>query len=486
MPYVQGEDRYQQVVFPSSIEEYVPEGSQVRVVDEFVNMLDLIKLGFQFAIVPLKGRPPYDPKDLIKLYLYGYLNRIRSSRRLEDETLRNVEVMWLLNRLTPDFKTIADFRKNNKKALKHVFREFNVICDEWDMFGKEMVAIDGSKFRASNSKRNNFSTKSIDRHKKYLNEKISLYMEELNKSDEAENEDKKHTPEEINHIIQELKRRNEEFESKQKQLEETGESEISTTDPDARRMNSNNNGNDVCYNVQTTVDSKHKLIVDFKVTNNPNDLGELDNMAFRVKKIFKVKSLVALADKGYYRAKDLKKCVDKGITPLVCKQTFSNGTGDRDFYQDKFKYDKISNTYTCPNKNELVYIRGKKSKGKIIGHIYKNFTGCTNCEYKSRCTKCDKGRTIIRHVDQDFLDTIDLQTQQNIETYKLRQMIVEHPFGTIKRTHGAYYFLTRRKPSVTTEIALSYLAYNFKRVINILGTTEILRRLKERIELATI
>lgn len=486
MPYVQGEDRYQQVMFPASIEEYIPEGRQVRVVDAFVNTINTVKCGFKYAIVPQKGRPPYNPKDLIKLYLYGYLNRIRSTRRLEDETLRNVEVMWLLNKLSPDFKTIADFRRGNKKALKKVFRDFNKLCDEWDLFGKEMVAIDGSKFRASNSKRNNFSTKSIDRHKKYLDEKINSYMEELNKNDEDENEDKKHTPEEINQIIQELERRKEEYEAKQKQLEETGESEISTTDPDARRMNSNNNGNDVCYNVQTTVDSKNKLIADFKVTNSPNDLGELDNMALRVKKIFKVKSLVALADKGYYRAKDLKKCVDRGITPYVSKQTFANGTGDRDFYQDRFKYNKISNTYTCPYENELSYVRDKKSKGKIIGHIYRNFMSCNNCEYKSRCTKCAKGRTITRHVDQDFLDTIDSQTQQNIETYKQRQMIVEHPFGTVKRTHGAYYFLTRRKPSVTTEIALSYLAYNFKRVINILGTTEILRRLKERNELATI
>ena len=272
----------------------------------------------------------------------------------------------------------------------------------------------------------------------------------------------------------------EKYEEYKKQLEQTGQNEMSTTDPDSRLMCNNNNSVDVSYNVQTTVDSKHKLIVDFKVTQNPNDLGELDNMALRAKKIFKGKEFEALADKGYYKAEDLKKCVDNGITPYVTKQVYSNGTGDRDFYTDKFKFDKNQKVYICPAGKELQYYKERKKDGKVIGYEYRNYESCKGCEFKERCTKSKKGRTICRHVDQDFLDTIDLQTELNMEKYKLRQMIVEHPFGTVKRSWGAYYFLTKRKFSVSAEISLSFLVYNLKRVISILGTKEIIKRLRER------
>ncbi|MDD2498584.1 MAG: IS1182 family transposase [Desulfitobacteriaceae bacterium] len=395
-------------------------------------------MGFARSICAPTGRPPYNPKDLLKLYLYGYLNRVRSSRKLEHEAIRNIEVMWLLKRLKPDFKTIADFRKDNKKAIKAVFRDFNKLCDEWGLFGKELVAIDGTKFRACNSKRNNYSTKKLDKHIKYLDEGY------------------------------------------QKSLEKSCQTEISTTDPDPRLMSNSNNNVDVSYNVQTTVDSKHKLIADFKVSQKPNDLGELDNMALRAKKLFRDQDFEVLADKGYYKAEDLKKCVEKGITPYVAKQTYSNGTGDKDFYSDKFKYDIEKNVYICPNDKELYYSRARKSKDKIIGYDYKNYEACKDCQFKSRCTKSSKGRSIFRHVDQDFLDTIDVQTEQNRDKYKMRQMIVEHPFGTIKRIWGAYYFLTKGKISVTAEISLSYLSYNLRRTINILGTQETIRRLRER------
>lgn len=426
-------------------------------------------------------RPPYDPKDMLKLYIYGYLNRIRSSRRLEHETARNIEVIWLLKRLQPDFKTITDFRKDNKKALKMVFRDFTKLCDEWGLFGKELVAIDGSKFRACNSKRNNYSAKKLERHIKYIDEKIDKYMHDLDEGDVAEAHDRKPDADEINKRIQELRNRKTKYESYKKQLEKSGVNEISTTDPDARLMCNNNNNVDVSYNVQTTVDSKHKLIADFKVSQKPNDLGELDNMALRAKKLFGGKDFEVLADKGYYKAEDLKKCVENGITPYVTKQIYSNGTGDKDFYADKFGYDKDKNVYICPAGKELHYARDRKRKDKgIIGHEYRNYEACKGCEFKSRCTRSEKGRVICRHVDQDFLDTIDLQTELNMDKYKLRQMIVEHPFGTMKRSWGAYYFLTKRKISVSAEIALSFLAYNLKRVISILGNEEILRRLREK------
>lgn len=481
MGYIEGQDRNQIIMFPESIDDYINEDSLVRVIDEYVEQLDMEELDFKKAICAATGRPPYSPKDLLKLYLYGYLNRIRSSRRLEHEAIRNIEVIWLLKKLKPDFKTVADFRKDNKKALKSVFREFTKLCDEWGLFGKELVAIDGSKFCACNSKRNNYSAKKLERHIKYIDEKIDKYIQELDEGDIAEGHDRKPTAGEIKERIKELHERKQKYEGYKRQLEETGENEVSITDPDARLMCNNNNNVDVSYNVQTTVDSRHKLIVDFKVTQKPNDVGELDNMALRAKKLFGGKDFEALADKGFYNAEDLKKCVENGITPYVTKQIYSNGTGDKDFYADKFRYEKERNIYICPAGKELHYAKDRKAKGKgIIGHEYRNYEACKNCEFKDRCTKSKKGRVICRHVDQDFLDTIDLQTEMNMDKYKLRQMIVEHPFGTIKRGWGAYYFLTKRRISVTAEISISFLVYNLKRVLNILGTKEVLRMLREK------
>lgn len=480
MPYIQGEDRNQISLLPESIDEYIDDGNPVRVIEAYIEQLDTRKLGFDKAVPNALGRPSYGSKVHLKLYLYGYLNRIRSSRRLEHEAARNIEVIWLLKKLKPDFKTIADFRKNNKKALREVFRDFNRLCDEWGLFGKELVAIDGTKIRANNSKKNNFSNKKLDRHMKYIDEKIDNYLNELDEGDAMEASDRKPDAKEINQRIQELRERKVIYEGMKEKLKETGRNEISTTDPDARLM-SNNNGNvDVSYNVQTTVDDKHSLIADFKISQKPNDLGELDNMALRAKKLFGGKDFDVLADKGYYKAEDLKKCVENGIAPYVTKQIYSNGTGDKDFYADKFKYDKENNRYICPAGRELFYSKPRKKKDKIFAYEYKNYSACKGCEFKSRCTKSDKGRIICRHVDQDFLDTIDLATELNMEKYRRRQMIVEHPFGTIKRGWGMYYFLTRGRVSVRTEMALSYLAYNLRRVITILGVKEIIERLRER------
>ena len=446
MPYIEGEDRNQLILFPASIEDYIAEDNPVRVIEAYVEQLDMAGLGFKFAECPRTGRPPYRPQDLLKLYIYGYLNRILSSRRLEHETERNIELIWLLSKLSPDFKTIADFRKNNKQALKKVYRDFNELCKEWSLFGKELVAVDSSKFKASNSKRNNFSKKKLARQQKYLEEKIEQYLEELDKHDEAESTDRQPAAKEIKERIKELQERKQKYERYQKDLEEKGENEISTVDPDARLMSSNNNGVDVAYNVQTTVDAKHKLVADFEVTNHPNDLGQLSKMVLSAKDIFGVDGLEALADKGYYHADDLKICVENGITPYVSKQNYSSGTGERDFYPDRFRYDKEKAVYICPAGEELSYSRTRRTKDKqVLGYDYNNHRACMNCSYKSRCTKSAKGRSIFRHVDQDFLDSINAQTAANKEKYRLRALIVEHPFGTLKRNWNAYYFLKRLK-----------------------------------------
>ncbi len=481
MPYVKGVDRNQTTLFPASVDEYIASDNPVRVIDVYVEQLDMVALKFNFATEPSVGRPPYDPRIMLKLYLYGYLNRVRSSRRLEHEAKRNVELLWLLEMQAPDFKTIADFRKDNKKAIKEIFKDFVQLCKAWELFGKETVAIDGSKYKASNSKKNNYSKKKIERHKKYIDEKIERYLEELDENDELEKEDRKPSAAEVAERIEELKKRKTRFEELEKELEASGQSEISTVDPDARLMNNNNNTVDVCYNVQIAVDDKHKLIADFEVSTSPNDLGQLSPMALRAKEILEADELNVLADKGYYDVDCLKRCVENGIRPYVSKQKRANRTGDKDYFADRFSYDQENDCYICPTGAVLVKTRSRKDKsGVLVGHDYGNAKACRDCPVVERCTKSKKGRRIYRRKEQDFLDSIDLKSKEDFTKYKKRQMIVEHPFGTSKRGWDAGYYLTRRLEKVTTETALTYFAYNFRRVINIMGVERMLEMLKEK------
>ncbi|WIV12910.1 IS1182 family transposase [Proteiniborus sp. MB09-C3] len=477
MRYIEGINRKSKIAFPEYIDDYISEDNPVRIIDAFVASLDMIALGFKNAVPKDKGRPSYDPKDLLKLYIYGYMNRITSSRTLEKATQTNIEVMWLLRRLTPDFKSISDFRKDNKEAINLVFKQFVALCKEWDLFGKEVVAVDGSKFRASNSKKNNFNTKSLNRKIKYLEEKTEKYMAEIEENDDKESLDRKPNKEEIKEKIRELKERKEKYEAYKEEIENGKTTETSTTDPDSRLMAVNNNGVDVCYNVQTVVDGRHKLVVDCDVINNPTDHGMLSKMAKSAKEIFDVEELKTLADKGYYNAVDLKICEKENIITYVAKQVFPNSTGEEEFYLDKFKYDKEENVYICP-KGERLYSRRQKPIDENTKEIvYRNFEACGKCEFKDKCTKDTKGRRIRRSIDQDCLDIVDERTSENKEFYRQRQMIVEHPFKTVKRGFGITYFLTRGLESVKAEASLAFLAYDMKRVINILGIREIIRRL---------
>lgn len=476
MPYIRGEDRNQITLFPDAIDDYITPDNPVRVIQAFVDSLNMEKLGFERTVPNGIGRPSYDPRDLLKLYLYGYLNRIRSSRRLELEARRNLELMWLLCKLKPDFKTIADFRKDNPKALKSTFQQFTLLCKEWELYGGEVVAVDGSKFRASNSKRNNFSIKKIQRHLKYIDEKISAYLKELDDNDKQETDVHVPTAEEIKERIAELEKRKAEYEKLQREMEDKGAAEISTTDPDARLMAVNNNGVDVCYNVQTAVDQKNKLVVDYEVITTPSDQGQLSEMAGRAKEVLGVNKIKALADKGYYNTTDLKKCEVEGIITYVAKQRFPGGAPDPKFCVEHFQYDAKQNVYICPAGQLLHPGRIKKVHGTSY-RVYKNPRACKACQFKNQCTRSKEGRSISRNLDQAFLDEVDQRTRENKELYLQRQMIVEHPFGTIKRIWGYSYFLTRGLKAVKTEAALSFLAYNFRRVINILGVEEMLTRL---------
>jgi transposase len=471
-----GEDRSQITLFPEAVDDYITSDNPVRVIEAFVSSLNMQELGFLRTDPNVTGRPAYDPKDLLKLYLYGYMNRIRSSRRLETEAGRNLELFWLLRRLKPDFKTIADFRKDNPKAIKGVFKQFNMLCKDWDLYGKQVIAVDGSKFRASNSKRNNFTEKKIKRQLKYLDEKIDIYLNELDNNDADEIDIHLPSEAEIKKRIEELKSRKDKYLNMQEEMKATGATEISTTDPDARLMAVNNNGVEVSYNVQTAVDQKHKLVVDSEVINNPADQGQLSNMAKKAKEVLEAEEIKVLADKGYYATKDLVECETNGIETYVPKQRFTGNVENTDFQPDKFKYDKEQDIYICPAGQVMHPGRIREDKG-VKYQVYKNNRACKQCPLKDQCSKSSSGRTIHRNLAQERLDEIDRRTRENKELYLQRQMIVEHPFGTVKRIWGFSYFLTRGVESVRAENKLHFLAYNMRRVINILGVEEIVRRL---------
>lgn len=480
MAFIKGINRDQKMMFPEYVEDYVAEDNPIRVIDEYVEALDFKKMGFTKTTENRPGAPGYHPKVLMKLYLYGYLNGMRSSRRLEDETNRNVEVMWLLRKLAPDFKTIADFRKENKTNLVKIFKDFSLLCKELNLYGKELIAVDGTKVKANNSKRNNYNQKKIDRQIKYIDEKIKEYIKSVEENDIKEEKDVKYSAEELKEKIEYLKKRKAAYEEIEQELKESGQTEISTVDPDSRLMENKKNGLEMAYNVQIAVDSKHKLIADFDVTQNASDQGNLNSMSLKAKEAFGMEEkdeLGLLADKGFYQADDLKKCEENNTVTYVSKQTHSNSTNDREFYVDKFKYDKEKDVYVCPVGFELKKINHKKQD--LDSFTYKNYDACKNCEYKTRCTTSKKGRTISRGKDQDFLDTVDARTQENMDKYLQRQMIVEHPFGTIKRPMNAGYYLCRGMESVTGETSLILLAYNFKRVLNILGIYELRRKIAE-------
>ena len=470
MSYKQGVDKSQLTLLPVCLNDYIPEAHICRVISAFVNQLDMKKLGFKYAEHEDIGNRPYDPRMMLSLYIYGYLHRIRSSRNLEAETYRNIEVMWLMNKLTPNNKTICNFRKDNTKSLREVFKEFNILCRNLSLFGGELTATDGTKFRANNSRKNNHNKVTVDKTLSYINKKIDKYMAELEQSDSKdniENDNLELSSDKIKGILENLKKRKEKFESLSSRLEK--EEEISTVDPDSRLMHSGGDARplDVCYNVQTIVDSKHCLIVDFEVSDRADDKGNLDNMTKKAMKMMGVKELTNLADKGYYDGEDIVSCESNHVTCLVAKPKSGGGSQEEGFKRERFVYDKEKNCYICPCKKELSFKREEEKDGKKY-FVYNNYAACQECEMKSKCTS-SRYRNILRISYQDTLDIVDKRTQEKSDLYRKRQAIVEHVFGTIKSVWGYKQCLCRRKWKVEAEISLSYLCYNFRRVLNIYG-----------------
>jgi len=474
--FVQGVHRNQVVMFPESLDEYVSDDNPVRFIDAFVDSLDLRALGFERAVPAETGRPPYHPGVLLKLYVYGYLNRIRSSRKLEREAQRNVELMWLLGKLTPDFKTIADFRRDNGQPIRAVFREFTQVCRRLELYGGELVAVDGSKFKAVNSRDRNFTQRKLEDLDKRADNKIQRYFEELDEADEREQDSQKPTAEELREKIEWLQGRKEVYSKLREQMEGNGESQVSLTDPDARTMwLGHSRGTDVAYNVQITVDAKHKLIVDHEVTNACNDLNQLSAMAIRAKEVLDVESLEVVADKGYYNGTEIKDCVDEDIVPFI-PETDSSSNSRAGLYGKKdFRYDAENDCYWCPAGKALPYSYQTTSNGQEVRvYIAK---GCTKCALKHKCHRNKYSRRIKRWVHEEVLEEMAQRVRAEPDKVKERKSLVEHPFGTIKRSMDQGYFLTRRLWGVRTETSLTMLAYNIKRALALKGTQGLLAAL---------
>lgn len=468
--YINGTDRAQTLLLPERVQDYVDTDNPVRFLDAYVDSLDLSTLGFANALPNRTGRPPYHPSDLIKLYLYGYLNKLRSSRQLEAATHKNLELIWLLRKLHPDFKTIADFRKNNLKALKGLCREFTLLCKKLDLFGCELIAIDGSKLKAVNSLKRNYTKDDLKRTLKKIDQQIAAFLKDLDEQDEVEAQVKKKDRGELKEQIGTLHAHKLEIQKRQQQLEQSGELQVSLTDPDCRKMQTAGGGTDMCYNVQLVTDSKHKLIVAHEVTNDLNDRGQLYNMAAQAKEILEVEQIDTTADKGYYKSQEIKKCSEDNINCFVPQPRQSQNRKLGLFTDKDFLYTPENDQYVCPAKQGLPFCFEGQKGGRTV-RVYRA-SGCHLCSLKNQCTR-SKNRRIYRWVHQQIIEDMLQRMQEQPEKVKKRKKLVEHPFGTIKHWMDQRYFLTRGREKVAAEMALTVLAYNIKRVINIIGVKEL-------------
>ena len=463
--FIEGEDRGQGTLLPELLDDYIAEDNPVRVVDVFVEELDLAGLGFKRVQPAKTGRPAYHPAVLLKLYIYGYLNRIQSSRRLEREAQRNVELMWLTQRLTPDFKTIANFRKDNGKAIRNVCRQFVVLCQQLDLFSDAVVAIDGSKFKAVNSSDRNFTDAKLKRRMQEIEANITRYLAELDTADRQEPAARQAKAIRLRDKIAALKNQMVKLKEIEATLEATGETQISLTDPDARSMITRGSGI-VGYNVQTAVDTKHHLIVEHEVTNNGSDRDQLSGMAMKARTAIGTGTMTAIADRGYFNGKEILACHEAGISALVPKTKTSNAKFDGRFDKADFIYDARKNEYRCPAGQALIW-RFSTVENGMTNHRYWS-SNCKGCALKDRCTPSQQ-RRVTRWEHQDLLDDMQARLDQNPDAMRLRRSSVEHPYGTIKSWMGATHFLTKGLERVKTEMSLHVLAYNLQRLIKLLG-----------------
>jgi transposase len=460
MKYIVGHDRTQTHLFPVSLDQSIDPDNEVRLLDLFVDSLSIKDFGFRIDFIE-NGRPAYHPSDLLKLYIYGYLNKKRSSRDLEKSCKRNIEVMWLLKNLQPDHNTISNFRRDNPKAIKKVFRITVQIARHFNLIGGKLIAGDSTKFRAQNSKKNNFNPKKIDRHIAYIDNKLEQYNQELASS---EGEEKK----QIKKEIQKHNQRKENYKRLENQLQQTGETQVSTSDPQSRQMITRNNITEVAYNVQTTVDANHNLPIDYKVTNT-NDSKAMGNMLRRSKAILKTNDFTALYDKGYHTGSEFKIADGLDIEVLVAIPTVAAQAPDPAYNVENFNYIKEDDYYVCPQGNRLTTL-GTWHKAKT--YKFKRYTtkDCLTCSVKDLCSKAKYGKGIQRSEYQEYINQNKQRIENNKDYYRKRQAIVEHPYGTIKRQWGFSYILTKKYiKRAEADVGLMFTAYNLRRIMNILG-----------------
>ena len=471
MNHQRGLDRSQTLLFPERLEDYIAAENTVRFLDAFVASLDLQTLSFAKARCADTGRPPYDPAALLKLYLYGYLHRIRSSRLLEAECRRNVEVIWLLGKLAPDFKTIADFRKDNLKPLRAVNRQFTVLCRKLELFGGELLAIDGSKFGAVNARDQNFNAARLEDLIGRADARLGEYLKELDSADAAEPASAAMNKTELAAKIAALREKQEWHKELLAQLDEE-QKQISVTDPDTRKMPTAQ-GMMVGYNAQMAVDAKHKLIAADDVTNEVTDFKQLANVALEARANLELKQADVVADAGYYNAAEVSRCVEAGLTPLIPKADTSANTARGLYGKSRFRYDETKDVYVCPAGAELTHRFNTYELGRELR--YYRASGCKGCALKKQCTRNKTNRTITREENEGLMEAMAARMKAQPGKFKLRKELAEHPFGTIKRWFGYTHFLLKGLVKVRTEWSLTTLAYNLKRVLNLVSFEKLMQ-----------
>jgi transposase/IS5 family transposase len=473
MAHVSGPSRYQSSLFPEVPDDMVPRDHPVRVIDAFVDSLDLAALGFTKVACEATGRPPYLPGDLLKLYIYGYLNRVRSSRRLERESECNVEVFWLINRVKPCFKTIAEFRKVHAKPIAGVCRAFIAFCRGQDLLGGELVAIDGTKIGAAASRKKTVTPEKLAKQAAALERKIAEHLAAMDKADEEENTAPSEPAVDVAKALDALKTRRAEVQAFAETLTRDGLKQLVVGEPDAKLMRTANHGYQVTYNAQSAVDAKHKLIVAFELTNEGNDTQQLYPMAQRAKEALAAESLTVVADTGYSNGEQAERCAQAEITAIVPRRETVNTGGDQYFTRDRFTYVDASDTYKCPA-GQTLSLESVAAEGK---RSYANEDACRDCPLKPQCTKGNH-RRVTRTQREKAIEAMHLRATADPKWMSQRRDLAEHPFGTIKWMMGHPRFLLRGLVKAASELALSILCYNLKRTLSILGVPELLSRLR--------
>jgi transposase len=475
--FVEGEDRRQGVLLPEYLDDYVSEENPVRVIDVFVDELDLGALGFAGVVPEATGRPAYHPGVMLKIYVYGYINQVASSRRLEREAQRNVEMMWLTQRLAPDFKTIADFRKDNGPAIRAACRQFIALCRRLDLFTHAVAAIDGSKFKAVNARDKNFTRAKLKKRMEQVEASIERYMSALETADRQEGELAQAKSARLKEKIAALREQMKTFEALEPVVEAAPDHQLSLTDPDARSMaTSGRRSGVVGYNVQTAVDTKHHLIVAHEVTNVGNDREQLSNMAGQAKAAMGVDALDVLADRGYFSGEEVLACEPLGVTPYVPKPLTSSAKAEGRFGKQDFIYNAENNTYRCPAGETLTWRFTSAENGMNL-HAYWT-TKCDDCSLKAQCTSSKQPRRIKRWEHEGVIDAMQERLDGKPDAMRVRRATAEHPFGTLKAWMGATHFKMKTLEKVRTEMSLHVLAYNLKRAIAILGPQPLMEAMR--------